>query len=58
MRAKNSKMIDQVKKNLIIIFKIVDVGPNNFYHSIKNSRKYNKKTIKLSQPVYINKILT
>lgn len=46
-----------MKKKLIAAFKIVDMQPISFYLKLKISRDREKKTIKLSQPLYIDKIL-
>lgn len=37
---------------------MVDMGPISFYQGLKVDRDREKKTIKLSQPAYIQKILT
>lgn len=49
--------IEQVKKELTTPIKIVDIGPINFYFDLKVKRDYEKKTLKLLQLVYIDKIL-
>lgn len=38
-------------------FSIVDMGPITFYLGLKADRNQDKRTIKLSQPAYIDKIL-
>lgn len=35
MRAKNSEVINQVKEELMAIFEMIDIGPINFYLSLK-----------------------
>ncbi len=57
MRAKNSGVINQVKQELTAAFEMADMGPISFYFGLKVSRDREKKTIKLSQPAYIDKIL-
>lgn len=57
MEVKSLKIIDQVKRNFTAAFKIVDIGLINFYFSLKVDRSLAKKTLKLLQPAYIDKIL-
>lgn len=58
MGAKNSRVISRVKKKLTTTFEMVDMGLISFYIGLKVSKNREKKMIKLSQPIYINKILT
>ena len=58
MGAKNSGVIGRVKEELTAAFEMVDMGPISFYLGLKVNRDREKKTIKLSQPAYINKILS
>ncbi len=57
MGAKNSGVIDRVKQKLTAAFEMADMGLISFYLGLKVSRDREKKTIKLSQPAYIDKIL-
>ena len=57
MRAKNSKIISQVKEELTAVFKIVDIRSISFYFGPKVNQNYKKKMNKLSHLTYINKIL-
>lgn len=50
MGAKNFGFIRQSKEKLTAVFKIVDIGPINFYLSLKVNRDYKIMTIKSSQP--------
>ena len=54
---KGSPTITEVKKQLNIAFKMVDIGPISHYLGLKIERNRVNKTIKLSQPAYIEKIL-
>lgn len=58
MGVKDSSIITQVKRELTIVFEMADMGPISFYLGLKVSRDQEKKTFKLSQPTYIDKILT
>ncbi len=51
-------MIEQVKSELAAAFSIVDIGPISFYLRLKVERDQGKRTIKLSQLAYIDKILS
>lgn len=57
IKVKSLKIIDQVKRNFTATFKIVDIGLISFHFSLKVDRNLAKKTLKLLQPAYINKIL-
>ncbi len=57
MGAKNFGIIARVKQELTAAFEMADMGPISFYLGLKVSRDREKKTIKLSQPAYIDKIL-
>lgn len=58
MGLRDIEVITKVKIELITTFKIVNIGPINFYLGLKVNRNHQKRTIKLSQPIYIQKILT
>lgn len=58
MAPKRSGVIDRVKQELISAFSIVDIGPISFYLGLKVQCNREKRTIKLSQPVYIDKVLS
>lgn len=55
---KGSGYIKRVKPELIIAFEIVDMDLISFYLRLKVKRNRVKKMLKLSQPAYIDKILT
>lgn len=55
---KNSGIIRGVKAELNSAFLIVDMGPISFYLGFKIKRDREKQTIKLSQPAYIDKVLS
>lgn len=46
-----------MQKKLIVSCEIINIGLISFYFSLKIDQDYEKKTFKLSQLVYINKIL-
>ena len=50
-------MITEVKKQLNIAFKMVDIGPISHYLGLKIERNRVNRTIKLSQSAYIEKVL-
>ena len=54
---KGSSMISEVKRQLNIAFKMVDMGPISHYLGLKVERNRVNKTLKLSQPTYITKVL-
>ena len=54
---KGSPMISEVKKQLNIAFKIVDIDPISHYLGLKIERNRVNRTIKLSQPAYIEMVL-
>ena len=54
---KGSPMISEVKKQLNIAFKLVDMGPISHYLGLKVERNRDNRTIKLSQSTYIEKVL-
>ena len=54
---KGSGMIECVKAELASVFSMSDMGPISFYLGLNIERDREKKTIKLSQPAYINKVL-
>ena len=55
---KRSGMIERVKAELAFAFLMADMGPISFYLGPKVERDREKKTFKLSQPAYIDKVLT
>ena len=57
MGIKGSGFIKRVKAELAAAFSMVDMGPISFYLGLKVTRDREKKTIKLSQPAYIDKVL-
>ena len=54
---KRRGMIECVKAKLVSAFSIADMVLISFYLGLKVERDREKKTIKLSQPVYIDKVL-
>lgn len=58
MGPKDTGVIARVKMELTGAFEMVDMGPINFYLGLKVDRNREKKTIKFSQPAYIQKVLT
>lgn len=57
MTPKESGMIEKIKAKLTSAFSMVDMGPINFYLGLKVQRDRENRTIQLSEPAYINKIL-
>lgn len=57
MDIKRSGFIKKVKEELIAAFLIIDMDFINFYLDFKIDQNWEKKIIKLSQPIYINKVL-
>lgn len=57
MGIKGSGFIERVKAELTSAFQMADMGPISFYVGLKVKRNREQKTIKLSQPAYIEKIL-
>lgn len=57
MRPKASGLIQKVKDKLTAAFSIVDMGSISFYLGLKVERDQSRRTIILSQPVFINKVL-
>ena len=57
MAPKDSGMIERVKLELTFAFSMIDMGPISFYLGLKVQRDRENRTIKLSQPAYINKVL-
>lgn len=55
--SKRSEIIEKVKRKLVTVFEIVDIGPISFYHGLKVEQNREKKTIKLSQLARIQKVL-
>lgn len=58
MGPKNTGVITRVKTALTAAFEMVDMGPISFYLGLKVDKDRQKRTIKLSQPAYIQKVLT
>lgn len=56
MTIKRSGFIEKVKAKLTLAFQMADMGPISFYLGVKVERNQEEKTIKLSQPAYIEKI--
>lgn len=56
MGIKGNSFIARVKAELVAAFLMVDMGPISFYLGLKTTRDQEKKTIKLSQPAYIEKV--
>ena len=54
---KRSGFIGRVKAELAAAFQMVDMGPISFYLGLKVERNREEKTIKLSQPANIEKVL-
>lgn len=57
IEVKKSNHIKRVKRKFADTFEMVDMRPISFYLSLKIERDCQKKTLKLSQPAYIDKIL-
>lgn len=57
MTSKESRIIQCVKAELAAAFAIIDMDPISFYLGLKVEQDWAKHTIKLLQPVYINKVL-
>lgn len=57
MAPKGSGIFQQVKVQLTAAFAMVDMGPISFYLGLKVERNRDNRTIKLSQPAYIDKVL-
>lgn len=53
MGLERSGVIENIKANLTVIFKMVDIRSISFYLGLKVERNQDKKIIKLSQPAYI-----
>lgn len=58
MASKGSGHISRVKAELAAAFSMVDMGPISFYLGLKVQCDRDNCTIKLSQPAYIDKILS
>lgn len=54
---RGSGIISRINSELAAAFDMVDMGPLAFYVGLKVTRDREKKTIKLSQPGYIEKLL-
>lgn len=57
MNVKESYHIKKIKLELVATFEITDIGPISFQLELMIKRDWAKKTLKLLQPVYIDKIL-
>ena len=53
-----SGITQQVKNELTSAFLILDMGPISFYLGLNVERDREKRTMKLSQPTYIDKVLS
>lgn len=51
-------MIERVKSELTSTFSMIDMGPISFYLGLKVKRGRENRKIKLSQPAYIDKVLS
>ncbi len=51
-------MIERVKTELIFAFSMVEMGLISFYLGLKVEQNRQEKTIKLSQPACIDKVLS
>ncbi len=58
MGPKNTWVIARVKMELTAAFKMVDMGPISFYLGLKVDKDREKRTIKLSESEYIQKVRT
>lgn len=58
MGPKNIEVITNIKVKLTTTFDIVDMQLIRIYLGLKIEKDYEKRTIKLLQPVYIKKVLT
>lgn len=58
MAPKGSGIIQRVKAELAAAFSMVDMGPISFYLGLKVERNRQERTIKLSHPAYIDKVLS
>ncbi len=57
MAPKDSGIIQRVKTELTSAFSMSDIGPISFYLGLRIDRDRERRTIKLSQPAYIEKVL-
>ena len=57
MGPNGSRVIQKVKDELIAVFSMVDMSFISFYLDLKVERDWEKRTMKLSQPAYIDKVL-
>ena len=57
MAPKRSGFAEKVKVKLVSTFQMVDMGPISFYLGLRVDRNREEKTIKLSQPAYIENVL-
>ena len=57
MAPKDSGIIKRVKAELTAAFSMSDMGPISFYLGLRIDRDRKQRTIKLSQPAYIEKVL-
>ncbi len=58
MAPKKSGIIPQVNAQLTAAFSTIGMGPIGFYLGLKVVRNRDNRTIKLSQPSYIDKVLS
>lgn len=57
MAPKGTGLVTRVKDELKTAFSMVDMGPISYYLGLKVERNREKRTLKLSQPTYIDKIV-
>lgn len=57
MAPKGTGLITRVKDKLKAAFNMVDMGPISYYLGLKIERNREERTLKLSQPAYIDKIV-
>lgn len=57
MGMKSSGYIERIKRELVVKFDMMNIRSINFYLGLKVKRDHQKQILKLSQLVYINKIL-
>lgn len=57
IKVKKLSYIEKVKYKQVIAFEIVNIGPISFYLDLKVKKDCQNKTLKLSQSIYIDKII-
>ena len=53
----DSEMIERIKLELTFVLPMIDMGPISFYLGLKVQQNQENRTIKLSKPAYINKVI-